>query len=130
MQRARRFRFVGVALAVSLGGLIALSACSNYGGGERCELLSGNNGNDDCEDGLQCRVVTAAGYNSSPRCCPVNRAAATHPACIEAQDILDGGNTTPPAETGPAVEASTADAAEASTTAEAGPDADASDDGG
>lgn len=127
MQTARRYRFVSVALVAGLTGLIALAACSNNGEGERCEVLSANNGNDDCQDGLVC--VPAADLNvgyDNARCCPVDRNTASHPACARPQPALPPVAPTP--DSGPPVEASTGDAAEASTPVEAGPDADAATD--
>lgn len=122
MQRARRYRIVGIALGVGLAGFVALSACSNYGEGDRCERL---NNNDDCQDGLQCtfKEQLPQGYNASDRCCPVDRTRATHPACALQQTVVDGA--VPPAETGPTPDATTSDAAETSTPVEAGADADA-----
>jgi hypothetical protein len=121
MQKARRYRLLGLTLTASLAGFIALSACSNYSEGDRCEQ------DDDCQDGLTCLKASEVNplYNSSARCCPPDRATASHPACTVLQNVLD--SSTPPAETGPTPDA-TVDAAETSTPAEAGSDADAADD--
>jgi hypothetical protein len=129
MQRAVRYRIVSVVLCTLLGGFVALTACSNYGEGERCEIL---NGNDDCESGLQCtpKATIPQGFNNSDRCCPVNRAASNVPACGQPQVIIGGDAAPADANSGPAVEASTDAPVETSTTPEAGPDADAADDGG
>ena len=127
MQRARRYRIVSVALCLGLGAFVALAACSNYDEGERCETL---NGKDDCADPLQCipKAQIPVPYNSSDRCCPANRATATHPACMQPQNPI-GGDSAPPPDTGPLPEAAPAlDANEASVPpVEAG---DAADDGG
>lgn len=127
MQRARRYGIVSIALCLGLGAFVALAACSNYDEGERCETL---NGNDDCADPLQCipKAQIPVPYNGSDRCCPANRAAATHPACMQPQNPI-GGDSAPPPDTGPLPEAAPApDANEASVPpVEAG---DAADDGG
>jgi hypothetical protein len=122
MQRARRYRLLGVTLAASVAGFIALSACSNYSEGERCEQ------NDDCQDGFLCLAapLVNAPYGSSARCCPPDRSTATHPACTILQAVVDG--STPPAETGPTPDATVDAPTETSTPAEAGSDADAADD--
>jgi hypothetical protein len=132
MHRARRYRFVGVALGVGLAAFIALTACSNYGEGERCESL---NNNDDCEDGLVCTPANELlkAYNQSSRCCPQDRRTASDPRC-GVQETVIGGDSAPPAETGPTTDAATTDAADAAeTSTDAAADgADASDaaDGG
>jgi hypothetical protein len=129
MQRPVRYRIVSIALVTVLGGFVALTACSNYGEGERCELL---NGNDDCESPLQCtpRAQIPQGFNNSDRCCPQDRATAKEPACMQPQVIIGGDAAPPDASTGVVPEASIDAPVETSTIPEAGPDADASDDGG
>lgn len=118
MQRARRYRIVGLALGVGLAGFIALTACANYGEGDRCERA---NGNDDCADGLTCTAAgeLVEGYRGADRCCPAVRSTATHPACVQPQDALEAG--TPPPDTGPPPDATN----DTSTPVEAGTDADA-----
>lgn len=127
MLRARRYRFVGVALGAGLAGFIALSACSNYGEGERCELA---NNNDDCEDGLQCTPPSALldAFNKSPRCCPLDQSRATDPRCGPRQ-APGGADSAPPAETGPTTDASS-DGAETSADASDASDASDANDGG
>jgi hypothetical protein len=128
MQRARRFRIVCVALGVGLCGFLALSACSSQGEGERCERA---NNNSDCQDGLVCtfKEQLPQGYNTtSDRCCPADRATATHPACVQPQATV-GGDSAPPAETGPSVDA-TVDSADSAETSASDGGADAADDGG
>ena len=67
-------------LLAALVGALGAHGCSNYGEGERCELDSANGGNDDCQDGLECRNV---GTNGA-RCCPPDPNAAS-PGSICAQ---------------------------------------------
>jgi hypothetical protein len=119
MKRARRNRFASVVSLLVVGGWIAL-ACSNQGEGERCEL---RNGNDDCQDGLICNPTQ---YQGSHRCCPVDSATATHPACVIPTSPITA-DSAPPPDTGPIPEAGP-DAPEDSGTEDAdaaGPDADA-----
>jgi hypothetical protein len=115
MSRARRYRIVSIVAVAMVGGFVALAACSNYGEGQRCESL---NGNDDCVDGLQCtpKIQLAVPYNSSDRCCPVDRTQAKEPACAIPQSAV-GGDSAPPPDTGPAPDATVGDAAEAGTDA-------------
>ena len=130
MSRARRYRIVSIVLILMLSGFVALTACSNYAEGDRCESL---NGNDDCLDGLQCtlKAQLVAPYNSADRCCPVDRTRATHPACAIPSSAV-GGDSAPPPDTGPTIDATVGDATVDTNPPpqEAGPDADAADDGG
>jgi hypothetical protein len=105
--RARRRKIAAVVTAFALGGWLVLSACSNNAEGERCQV---NNNNDDCADGLICLASSQVNpsYNSSDRCCPVDRTKATHPACTLLQNPV-GGDSAPPADTGPASETGTTD---------------------
>ena len=127
MSRARRYRIVSIALASLLGAFVALTACSNYDEGDRCETL---NGNDDCASPLQCvpKAQINQPFNNSDRCCPVDRSTATHPACTLLQSPV-GGDAAPPGDTGPTPDAKADSPAEAAIP-EAGSDADANDDGG
>ena len=123
MQRARRYRIVGVVLGLGLAGFIGLTACSDYEEGDRCEIL---NGNSDCANPLQCtpKAQINTPYNSSDRCCPVDRTTATHPACTVLQSPITGDSAPGDANTGPAPDVSVADApVDTSTVPEAGPDA-------
>jgi hypothetical protein len=122
MQRPRRYQIVSIVLCLVLGGLGVVTACSNYGEGERCDV---NNNNDDCQNPLQCtpKAQINAPFNSSDRCCPVDRATATHPACTQLQATIDAAA---PPETGPGTDA-TVDAPVETSTVEAGTDADAAD---
>ncbi|MBX3187379.1 MAG: hypothetical protein KF819_10210 [Labilithrix sp.] len=128
MRRAKRYRLVSVIVTVAVGGFVWLTACSNYGEGERCEFF---NGNEDCENGLQClpKAQVNRGYDNSDRCCPPNRANATHPACTILQAPI-GTDSGPPGETGPAPEASVDAPTETGTDATADAPDDAEDDGG
>jgi hypothetical protein len=98
--RARRRKIAAVATTIAIGGWLVLSACSNNGEGERCQF---NNNNDDCQDGLVCLPSSQVNpsYNSSDRCCPVDRSTATHPACTLLQNAV-AGDSAPPPDTGPA----------------------------
>lgn len=130
MKRPLRFKTAALAGVAVASALIATSACSDMGEGERCNF---DNGNDDCQDGLICLPATNQGgrggglgtvnspYNNSDRCCPADRTTATHPACTVPQSGV--GDAAPSADTGPTVDATTAD-----TGADASSDAsDASD---
>ncbi len=130
MSRARRIRFVGIMMATLVGGLVTLAACSNQAEGDRCQA---ENGNDDCQSGLVCLAATQKSfnggtglvnppYNSSDRCCPLDRSTATHPACVNLQTTITGDGAAPPPDTGPVQDAtpeasqpetSTVDAADA-----------------
>ena len=123
MQRARSYRIVGVLLCMGLTGFIALTACSDYEEGDRCEIL---NGNSDCASPLQCKPKAQINtpYNSSDRCCPVDRTTATHPACTVLQNPITGDSAPNDANSGPGADVSVSDApVETSTIPEAGPDA-------
>lgn len=123
MQRVRRSRLVNVVLTVAVGAILSipwLAACSNYEEGERCEIL---NGNEDCLDGLACtpKALINTPFNSSDRCCPVNRSTASHPACTLLQNPITG-DAAPATETGPGTDSSLPDtgAVDASDAAEGG----------
>jgi hypothetical protein len=128
MQRARKYRIVCVVLCLaSVAGFVALTACSDYQEGERCEVL---NGNSDCASGLQCLPKAAINtpYNSSDRCCPVDRSTATHPACTVQQNQLSDSSAPSDANSGPGPDVSVGDApTDTSPIPEAGTDADAAD---
>jgi hypothetical protein len=121
MRAATRRRYWIVSLAAVAAftcGFVALSACSNYGEGERCEV---GNGNDDCQDGLQCTPAAQLSGSNSDRCCPVDRSTATATVCATPSNPI-AGDATPPLETGPGADAMVG---ETSTPMEAGSDADA-----
>jgi len=123
MQRARSYRIVGVLLCMGLTGFIALTACSDYEEGDRCEIL---NGNSDCADPLQCtpKAQINTPYNSSDRCCPVDRTTATHPACTVQTSPILADSAPNDANSGPGADVTVVDApVDTSTTPEAGPDA-------
>jgi len=121
MQRARRFWIASFAVTALIGGFVALTACSNYDEGERCE--SGN-GNNDCVDGLQCtpKSQLTSPFNSSDRCCPVDRSTATSAACAVPTNPI-AGEAAPPDDTGPGTDSSSTDATGKETSTEAGTDA-------
>jgi hypothetical protein len=127
MQRARSYRIVSVVLCLALAGFVALTACSDYQEGERCEIL---NGNSDCASGLQClpKAVINTPFNSSDRCCPVDRSTATTAPCIIQQTPIAGDAAPNDANSGPGADVTVSDApADTSTVPEAGTDADAAD---
>ena len=113
-----RGRAAGVIIGSLIATFVALAACSNNGEGERCDF---DNGNDDCQDGLVCVPATAQGnrgagygtvnppYNSSDRCCPLDRTTASHPACVLGASTGADAAPTPPTDAGDA--ASSSDAA-------------------
>lgn len=113
-----------------VGAFVALTACSNYGEGDRCEV---GNGNDDCQDGLQCTpAARLAVTSSSDRCCPVDRSKATTRVCeVPTNPVGTDGSTLP--DTGlPPTDSSVTDTtpADSSTDADTGSPADAADEGG
>ncbi len=127
-----RYTLAGIAALVLVGGWIALSACSNQGEGERCEIA---NNDDDCktDEGLVCfpKAQLSPPYNNADRCCPRDRSQATTDPCKFPTNPI-GGDATPPGDTGPGpdvqVEAST-DAGDAGEDSATTSDADASDSG-
>ena len=122
MQRAFRYRIIGIVLAASVCAFVALTACSNYEEGERCETL---NGNEDCADGLTCtpKAQINTPYDSSDRCCPPDRTRATHPACVVLTTPISTDAAPNDSNTGPAPDATIDSPVETSTVPEAGPDA-------
>ena len=97
--RARRRKIAAVVTSLTLGGWLVLTACSNNGEGERCQV---NNNDDDCEQGLICLASSQVNpsYNSSDRCCPIDRTTASHPACTLLRNPV-AGDSAPPPDTGP-----------------------------
>ena len=67
-------RTVITAISVVVTALF-FGACSNGGEGDRCDHLADNNGNDDCQNGLQCIRADAVNGSDrqSDRCCPTDR---------------------------------------------------------
>jgi len=67
-------------------GLVALSlaasslGCGKQGEGERCSVLAGNDGADDCDDGLVCVPGSELNEGRADTCCPPG--GSTNPACI------------------------------------------------
>lgn len=97
--RARRRKIAAVVTGLTLAGWLVLTACSNNGEGERCQV---NNDDNDCEQGLVCLPSSQVNpsYNSSDRCCPIDRTTASHPACTLLRNPV-AGDSAPPADTGP-----------------------------
>jgi hypothetical protein len=92
--RLRPVLLLAVTLA-SLGTLVASSACSNQGEGEFCDPNNGNNGSDDCQDGLVCKPAPGlVGVNTS-RCCPMEPSLAKTAACAEMAGNFDAGHESP-----------------------------------
>jgi hypothetical protein len=123
--RARRNTIAAVATTVGVACWLVLSACSNNGEGERCQI---DNVNDDCENGLVCLTKSQVnqGYNNSDRCCPPDRSTATHPACTQLQNPV-AGDSSPPADTGPVATDSGSTDTGIDTGSDAASDADAGD---
>lgn len=120
--RSRRTKVAAVVTTLTIAGWLALSACSNNAEGERCQV---NNNNDDCENGLLCLAASQVNpsYNGSDRCCPADRALATHPACTLLQNPV-AGDSSPPPDTGPAnPDTGTTDTGTTDTGADTGVDA-------
>lgn len=67
-------------------GLLALSlaaasfGCGKQGEGEPCNVLAGNDGADDCEDGLVCKPGSELNEGRADTCCPPS--GSTNPACV------------------------------------------------
>lgn len=130
--RRRENRRVALVTASVVATFVAImTACSDQGEGERCEV---SNHDDDCKAGLIC--YPAAQLNaSSDRCCPRDRTTSTDPICKGAVSVI--GDAQPPQDTGPSTtttdsgskpdaagDASTSDASDAASTSDA---SDASD---
>jgi hypothetical protein len=116
--------------------VLASTACSNGGEGDRCEF---DNGNDDCQDGLICipassragaPYVVNPAYANSDRCCPPNQRDATHPACVaaggggdaagpDANNDVQGDAPNPPPPPPPPPPPDASDAADAADAADA-----------
>ncbi len=67
-------------LAIPLGAALILSACAKQGEGERCDFT--NNGNDDCENSLECVSSDDLLDNSTDRCCPPEGQQISDDRCI------------------------------------------------
>jgi hypothetical protein len=81
-----RLRFAALVLPVLAA--LAFASCSNEGEGQPCSSQAGNSGNDDCQSGLVCTVVTAG-----TRCCPQDRTTAKTSEC--ALSSTAGGDASP-----------------------------------
>jgi hypothetical protein len=81
-------------LLAFVGAATASVACSNQGEGEFCDP---NNGNNDCQDGLEC--IAAPGVTSAvnrDRCCPIPPAQPTTTACsLSTTTVIDAATEVP-----------------------------------
>lgn len=117
MKRAVPYKVATLAGALVAGVLFVLSACSDQGEGERCELL---NDSDDCASNLICTPAAALNGSPSDRCCPVDRSRAENPICKLPVNLV--GDAQAPAETGPpptVTDGGASDASDASDAADA-----------
>jgi hypothetical protein len=110
-----------------VAALIAAAACSDQGEGEFCDP---NNGNNDCQSGLEC--VPAPGLSPTltnrDRCCPILPALPTTTACaLNTNTVIDASTEVPDAPIGPGPDAEAGSASEAGPAEAAadGPSADA-----
>ncbi len=122
----RRPSLPALLLLAFVGAVTASVACSNQGEGEFC---NSNNGNNDCQDGLEC--IAAPGVSATvnrDRCCPTPPAQPTTVECsLPTTTLIDAATEVPDvivlsgpdAEAGSAPEASAAPDAEAGSTQEA-----------
>lgn len=99
MKRALSYRKAGLLATALAAGFLAIVACSNQSEGERCDSL---NGDEDCQtdEGLVCYPAPLLNNAGSDRCCPRDRAQATHPVCMTPVSI-GGQDAATPADTGP-----------------------------
>jgi hypothetical protein len=91
-----------LAAIAALGTAIAPVGCSSQGEGERCNVLSDSNGNEDCQQPEL--VCTPAGQlngndHSTDRCCPPDRSQATTFVC-QAQSAGGIDAAAPPVDAG------------------------------
>ena len=84
-----RLRFAAFVLPVLAA--LAFASCSNEGEGQPCSLYAGNGGNDDCQSGLICTVVTAG-----DRCCPSDRTTAKTSECALSSAASGDASPAPP----------------------------------
>ena len=97
--------------------LTASLACSNQGEGEFCDS---NNGNNDCQGGLEC--VPAPGLSGTltnrDRCCPILPAQPTTSACsLNTTTVIDASTEVPDAAVSPGPDAEAGNPSEASADA-------------
>lgn len=117
--------FCGALLLLFAAGF---GGCAGQGEGDLCNRQAGNNGNDDCQNGLECdtSVTSTPGFG---RCCPGNRALATTTTCkggtgpIDASPVPPDSSTTQTMQSPP--EASAPQPTESGSDEEAAPDAEA-----
>jgi hypothetical protein len=107
-------------LLLALVGAVLASACSNQGEGEFCTIANGNN---DCQDGLECMAApgVTASVNKN-RCCPIPPGQPTTSACaLNTSTVIDASTEIPDAIPGSTPDAEAGSSSEAS--APASPDA-------
>ncbi len=126
MRRVARSILVGFSVVALCAAFIG--ACSNQGEGDRCQ---GQNGNEDCADGLECSSQSSDGV-----CCPPDRSTSTSPACRGNtggpldSSIPNESSTGSDAATDTGTDAAAADTGAGTDAADASTVADANDDGG
>jgi hypothetical protein len=83
-------------LLAFVGAVLASVACSNQGEGEFCTMANGNN---DCQDGLECLAapgVTGSASVNKNRCCPIPPAQPTTSACaLNTSTMIDASTEIP-----------------------------------
>jgi hypothetical protein len=85
-----RLRFASV-LLLSVLGAITVASCNGESEGMPCDPKAGNQGNDDCQSGLQCKNLGALGN----RCCPISGPATT-PECSSGASSTSDASPAPP----------------------------------
>ncbi len=90
--------FLAIATSLVAGFAALAPACDNQGEGEACSILGDNAGNDECQNGLQCKFHgdLGAAAGSVDRCCPVDITQATTVVCSGAQANTNDGGPPPP----------------------------------
>jgi hypothetical protein len=84
----------GLLLLAALAGL--LPGCNKESEGDRCDPLSGNAGDNDCEPPLVCTPFSVTPSQSVYRCCPPAGTAVTQAVCIVPTDSRDTSPAVPP----------------------------------
>lgn len=116
-----RFRFAVLLSAAFAASVIG--ACSNQGEGQICDHRAGNNGNDDCQNGLVCVAVN--GINGYRCCPPPGGAPPTAPECVTNTTAIADASPALPDATAPMSDAAGDAPSEAAAHRDAAPDAPA-----